>query len=100
MWSTYETSRVDPNFICHHLNVNTSVTPKKQPPRYSFRDHFDAVKDEMTKFKQVGTIKEVFYPKWLANTVVRNGNGSGSGRVFSYPDPTRETRPVTRTRPV
>ena len=70
MWSTYETSRVDPNFICHHLNVNTSVTPKKQPPRYSFRDHFDAVKDEMTKFKQVGTIKEVFYPKWLANTVV------------------------------
>ena len=69
-WSTYETSRVDPNFICHHLNVNTSVTPKKQPPRRSFRDHFDAVKDEMTKFKQVGTIKEVFYPKWLANTVV------------------------------
>ena len=24
----------------------------------------------MTKLKQVGAIKEVFYPKWLANTVV------------------------------
>ena len=24
----------------------------------------------VTKFKQAGAIKEVFYPKWLANTVV------------------------------
>ena len=24
----------------------------------------------MTKLKQVGAIKEVFYPEWLANTVV------------------------------
>ena len=24
----------------------------------------------MTKLKKVGTIKEVFYPEWLANTVV------------------------------
>ena len=24
----------------------------------------------------------------------RNGNGSGSGRVFSYPDPTRGARPA------
>ena len=30
----------------------------------------------MTKFKQAGAIKEVFYPKWLANTVVvRKKNG-------------------------
>ena len=28
-WSTYEAPRVDPSFICHHLNVNPSVTPKK-----------------------------------------------------------------------
>ena len=24
-WSTYETPRVDPDFICHHLNVNPFV---------------------------------------------------------------------------
>ena len=30
-WSAYETSGVDPNFICDHLNVNPTVTPKKQP---------------------------------------------------------------------
>ena len=28
-WSTYEAPRVDPSFICHHLNVNPSVTPKQ-----------------------------------------------------------------------
>ena len=28
-WDAYEALGVDPNFICHHLNVNLSVTPKK-----------------------------------------------------------------------
>ena len=28
-WSTYEAPGVDPNFICYHLNVNPSITPKK-----------------------------------------------------------------------
>ena len=28
-WNAYETSGVDPNFICHHLNVNPIVSPKK-----------------------------------------------------------------------
>ena len=60
----------DPNFICHHLNFNPSVTPKKQPLRWSSRDHLDAVKDEVVKLKQAGAIKEVFYSEWLANTVV------------------------------
>ena len=30
----------------------------------------EAVKSEVTKLKQAGAIKEVFYPQWLANTVV------------------------------
>ena len=69
-WNAYEAPGVDPNFICHHLNINSSVTPKKQSPRHSSRDHSDAVKDEVTKLKQAVAIKEVFYPEWLANTVV------------------------------
>ena len=28
-WSAYEAPRVDLNFICHNLNVNLSVIPKK-----------------------------------------------------------------------
>ena len=30
-WDAYEAPGVDPSFICHHLNVNSSVTLKKQP---------------------------------------------------------------------
>lgn len=32
--------------------------------------HTDAVKEEVNNLKKVRDIKEVFYPKWLANTVV------------------------------
>ena len=34
-WDTYEAPGVDPNFICHHLNVNLSIIPRRQPPRRS-----------------------------------------------------------------
>ena len=51
-WSAYEASKVDPNFICHHLNVNPSITLKKQLPRHSSKEHSDAVKKEVTKLKQ------------------------------------------------
>ena len=32
-WNTYEAPRVDPEFICHHLNVNPLIALKKQPHR-------------------------------------------------------------------
>ena len=28
-WNTCEAPRVDPEFICHHLNVNPLIAPKK-----------------------------------------------------------------------
>ena len=75
-WSAYEVLGVDLNFICHHLNVNPSVSPKKQSPLRSFRDHSDVVKDEVMKLKQARAIKEVFYPEWLVNiVVVKKKNG-------------------------
>ena len=69
-WNAYEAPRVDPDFICHHLNVNLVVLPKKQPPRRSSKEHSDAIKQEVNKVKQVGAIKEVFYLEWLANIMV------------------------------
>ena len=69
-WNACDTPGIDPAFICHHLNINPSITPKKQPPRCPSREHADAIRDKVVKFKRAGTIKEVFYPEWLANTVV------------------------------
>ena len=82
-WSAYKAPRVDPEFVCHHLNVNLCVTPKKQIPRLSSKEHAEAIKDEVRKLKQTGVIKEVFYPEWLANTVVVKKK-SGKWRVCVY----------------
>ena len=68
-WSTYVPG-INPRFICHQLNVNPWALPRKQPPRRSSKDHAEAVRIEVKKLKQAGAIKEIFYPKWLANTVV------------------------------
>ena len=62
-WDAYEAPRLDLKFICHHLNVNPLVTPKRQPPRRLSKEHVKAVKSEVTKLKQAGAIKEVFYPQ-------------------------------------
>ena len=43
-WNTYEAPRVDPDFICHYLNVNPLVTPKKQLPRRPSKEHAEAVR--------------------------------------------------------
>ena len=61
---------MDPEFICHHLNVNPLVARKKQLPRRPSKEHAEAVREEVARLKQTGAIKEVFYPEWLANTVV------------------------------
>ena len=69
-WDAYEALGVNPNFICHHLNVSPTVTPKKQPHWRPLKEHANVVREEVIKLKKAGAIKEVFYPKWLANTVV------------------------------
>ena len=54
---------VDPNFICHDLNVNPAIVPRKQPSWRSSKEHVEAVKKEVNKLKRAGPIKEVFYPE-------------------------------------
>ena len=69
-WSAYEAPRVDPDFICHHLKVNLVVVLRKQQPRQSSKEHADAVKEEVNKLKKARSVKKVFYPEWLANTII------------------------------
>ena len=78
--NTYEALGVDPEFNCHHLNVNPSIVPKKQPFQRPSKEHAKAVREEVTRLKQARAIKEVFYPEWLANTVVVKKK-SGKWRV-------------------
>ena len=50
-WNTYEAPGVDPDFIYHHLNVNSLRTPKKQLPRRPSKEHAEAVRQEVKKLK-------------------------------------------------
>ena len=59
-WDPYEAPGVDPNFICHRLNVNPAVIPRRQPPRRPLKEHAKAVKSEMAKLKQAGVSKKFF----------------------------------------
>ena len=81
-WNAYEAPRIDPDFICHHLNVNPAILPRKQPPLCSSKEHSNAIKEKVNKLKQAGAINEVFYLEWLANTVVvKKKNGKWRVRV-------------------
>ena len=79
-WNTYEALGVDPEFICHHLNVNPLVASKKQPPGHPSKEHAEVVREEVVRLKQAGAMKEVFYSEWLANTMVVKKK-SGKWRV-------------------
>ena len=65
---------VDPEFIVHKLNVDLSFPPKKQKSRRSAKEHVEAL--EVKRLKEAGVIREIFFPEWLANTmVVKKKNG-------------------------
>ncbi|XP_030932965.1 uncharacterized protein LOC115958851 [Quercus lobata] len=70
VWSPYEVPGVDPEFIVHKLNVDQSFPLKKQKPRRASKEHVNAVNLEVQRLKEAGVIREVFFPEWLANTVV------------------------------
>ena len=79
-WDASDIPGISPELACHRLNVNPEVVPRKQPPRRSSDAHAEAVKEEVSRLKQAGAFKEIFYPQWLANTVVVQKK-SGKWRV-------------------
>ena len=73
--NAYEAPGVDPNFICNHLNVNPFVTPKKQPPWRSSKDHSDVDRDEVIKLKQARAIKYSTLSGWPTSWWLKKKNG-------------------------
>jgi hypothetical protein len=61
------------------LNIDPSVKPRKQKLRKMSDDKVVAVKSEVQRLLDATVIREVMYPKWLANTVpVKKKNASGA----------------------
>ena len=85
-WNAYEEPGVDSSFICHNLNVNPSITPKKKLFWRPSKEHAYAVRDKMMKLIQAGVIEEVFYPEWLTNSVVVKKKNEKWWRYVDFTD--------------
>ena len=75
-WSHEDMPSIALEIIQHKLNVNPNRKPIQQRQRVFALKQDQAVIDEVTKLLVAGFIREVHYPKWLANVVlVKKVNG-------------------------
>ena len=59
-WSAYEALGVDPDLICHHLNVNSAVVPKKQPRGVHLKSILRLSKRKCSSLSRLGLLKRCF----------------------------------------
>ena len=75
-WKQSDMGGMDPTVITHRLNTNPSFKSVKQKRRSFAPERQKAINEEVSKLLQDGAIREVEYPKWLANVVlVKKANG-------------------------
>ncbi|KAL5580502.1 hypothetical protein UlMin_012944 [Ulmus minor] len=67
---------IDPAIAVHRLQVDPDHPPVKQKRRKISPERNKAVNEEVQKLLDIGSVREVHYPDWLANVVVvRKKNG-------------------------
>ena len=67
---------IDPTVITHRPNVSPSFKLVKQKRRNFSPERQKAINEEVDKLFQANAIREVEYPKWLANVIlVKKANG-------------------------
>ena len=75
-WKQANMGGIDRTVITHRLNVSPSFKLVKQKRRSFAPERQKAINEEVGKLLQVGAIREVEYPEWLANVVlVKKVNG-------------------------
>jgi hypothetical protein len=75
-WSTSDLVGVNRDVIEHRLQVSLTAIPKKQKLCMISEEKVEATKVKVQRLLDMGFIREVVYPEWLANVVmVRKKNG-------------------------
>jgi len=75
-WTARDMPGINPDVICHLLNVNPKIKAKIQRRRRLNEEKAEAAVEEILKLQEAGHIKEMQYPEWLANIVmVKKANG-------------------------
>ncbi|KAM2015174.1 hypothetical protein ACFX16_045732 [Malus domestica] len=73
-WSYKDMPGISPDIICHHLSIDPKTKPVKQKRRSYDVERYEAMKAEVEKLKDIGFIREVNYPTWVANVVLVKKN--------------------------
>ena len=75
-WMHSYMERINPEIMCHCLNINPYRKPVRQKRRAIDAERYQALKEEGDKLLTNDFIKESCYPSWLANPVlVKKPNG-------------------------
>ncbi|XP_027916049.1 uncharacterized protein LOC114175492 [Vigna unguiculata] len=75
-WSVRDMPGINPDILCHRLNINLRVKPRVQRRRRLNDEKGKAATEEIKKLKEAEHIREIQYPDWLTNVVmVKKANG-------------------------
>ena len=75
-WTPTDMPGIDPEVIVHCLKVDSAARPVKQKPRRINEERSLALRAEVGRLLEAGSIRECHYPEWLANPVlVKKKNG-------------------------
>ena len=67
---------IDPKVMVHHLQVDPEHPLVRQKRRKFAPQRNHIINEEIQKLIDIGSVREVQYPEWLANVfVVRKKNG-------------------------
>ncbi|XP_074336585.1 uncharacterized protein LOC141673742 [Apium graveolens] len=75
-WSHSDMVGIDPEIMCHRLNIDPKHKGVRQKCRAVSGDRAIALAEEVERLVDVGLIRKSFYPEWLTNPVlVKKPNG-------------------------
>ncbi|CAL8168941.1 unnamed protein product [Prunus armeniaca] len=77
---------ISPDIISHKLSINFVIRPVRQKRRVYDPERYEAMKAKMDKLSNIGFIKEVDYPSWLANVVMVHKLKKGWRMCMDYPN--------------
>jgi hypothetical protein len=69
-WSTFDLVGVSRDVIEHRLQVSPSAKHKKQKLCKMVEEKVEAAKVDVQRLLDVGFIREIKYPEWLANIIM------------------------------
>ncbi|XP_023925929.2 uncharacterized protein LOC112037349 [Quercus suber] len=82
-WIYKEMPGLNPSIAVHHLAVKKGMRPVKQAQRCFRPELIPQIETEVNKLIEAGFIREVQYPKWIANIALSKRRMDKSGCVLT-----------------